>query len=246
MTTEKMLAFANDMKDIYKSKVSTDGMNTEEEKVLASIFPDFKRILDTISELQSDIEYSEVKKNGRGGERSRTAAAKKFLETIPESRIRSLYGYKEDEESGDIVLCNTYMMFKGDKIIGIPEVSKPESYFDYKNTIGRFEEYFCLHENDGVKLDIVSIKTNFKIAKTEKGGKKVSDALLYTISDSAVVSFDIADEEKVYFNAYLIILACGMIGGSDYTIHLGANKFSPCKIVGDRGITYICSFNKKY
>ena len=175
MTAEKTLEFA------YKMRKSLESRFTENEGVLPDdpeklskvreilipeLYPEYRDILDMISECEAEIAYNAAKSAGKPNEKKRTAAAKKLLKKSPRD---SLKGYKPTENG--IVICNGFIAFMGDSIIGIPEISDSD-YLD------RAKTFFTLPtEPAKLVLSPKSIISALKTAKAEFKDCKKSEEL---------------------------------------------------------------------
>jgi hypothetical protein len=247
MTTEKVLAFAYDMRKFYETYLEERDTlcipdNSEKLKkfrqILADLHPDYKSILNIISECENEIKYNQAKSKGNVNEKSRTSAALKMIKNCSKDNYK---GYKRLNDE-TICMCDGYVLFKGREIIGIEEVPYPHDFIDVNAIIPKYNTTKQV-------LDINDIKAKYKLAKTEypKSKLKQLGKSLISVTDNAIVCIETDDGQNVYFQSELIIQACDLIGGKDFTIQVDKGSRSHlkcCYIEGNSGVAVVVPFRK--
>lgn len=213
MRTEKMLELAYKFRNMIDSGTIDYSVKESVEK--------------TIEDLESELQYKDAKSQGRKGEKTRTSSAKKILK-YGISGNNVLEGYHSSAD-GTVIICNGYMIFDGDPVIGIPETPEPNSYPNFE----KVWDIDVVGEFDLSTDDISSIKARLTEGAAETGKRRAS-AILDSGSTKGVVVWKHSGEVANAFNADYIVWATDLLGGTEWHVKIGAHK-KPCIISGERG-----------
>ena len=237
MDERKMLEFAYKMRDIYEKNILVDfdpgqisymrERASKGEWKNALMYPEYGEIYDVILDLEDAIKYKEAKSMGRGGEKSRTAAAKKIIGMTSEGH-KNLMGYK-DNGDGTVTICNGYCIFTGDGVIGINEVPEPNTYPDFTR---QWPDDYGYKECHLTSDDITDIKNRLAEGKAVTGYRNPVDI---NRAGSNLGLF-ICGNERNYsaFNADYVLNGVKLLGGNEWILKFyGGNK--PSIIEGDHG-----------
>lgn len=224
MKTEKVLEFTYQMRKFYEGylmeKEDADFLKNETElkklrEMYSCIFEDYKAINTMINECEQEIAYAAAKSSGKKNEKKRTTAAKKVLKNAQKTNNEVLCGYKKLDD-GKIVVCDGYVLYMGEEIIGIEETKYPDKYMDISRV---FPQYNA--DENVFSLDLSTITSRLKIAKVEFKEHKRKFRRIWDATENSYVMFTNNDNQDVYFDSEQVVTACDMIGGDNYTIQIG-------------------------
>lgn len=237
MDAEKVLEFCYKMREIWeRQNIRGNDKNAllklrkeivMPKSTLKYSYPEYADICNMILELEDDIKYKEAKTLGRNNEKKRTSSAKKILGAGINGK-RALEGYK-DIGDGKVVICNGYILYEGDSIVGIQETPDPDSYPDFD----KMWNIDVVGEFDLTSDDIADIKARLTQGRIETGKRRAVN-IVNAGNDNGVVVWKHVGETANAFNADYIVWATEMLGGKEWHVKLGKHA-KPCTIEGERG-----------
>lgn len=244
MTTEKVLKFAYLMRESIESRLAETGGKLPEEpesldrfrsEVIPAFYPEYRNILDMIAECEAEIAYNTAKSEGKTNEKVRTSAAKYLIKNIRGNR-ETLNGQFPAPDG--IILCNGAVAFKGNPIIGIPEIPESNSEAHKKNVLPMFD----IPAEPAGTINPAEIKTRFKSAQAEFKGKKD----LYMLTDKAYIIVKDNNGIPFFYNSELIVPALDLIGKSENPLPVELtqhnHRFPMLKFNGECGTAIVSPF----
>lgn len=210
MTAEKTLKFAYLMRESIESRLAETGGKLPEEpeslnkfrkEVIPIFYPEYRKILDIIEECEAEISLAAAKAAGKTNEKVRTYAAKSLLKNIHGNR-ETLNGQFPTPDG--IIFCNGAVAFKGNPIIGIPELPENNNEVHKKNVLPMFD----IPTEPAGTINPAEIKARFKTAQAEFKGKKD----LYMLTDKAYIIIKDGNGIPFFYDSALIVPALDLIG----------------------------------
>lgn len=245
MNTKKMLEFAYSMRTMWENNFADgDDINSLRKMGMNGTIPvvipkydNYKKICDTINDLEHELEYNEAKSNGRKNEKTRTSAAKKLLKcgNFSTDSKNSLSGYLKKDD-GRIILCNGYVLCDIDPVIGIPETPDSARYPDFTKTWDINGENNTIITTD----DISGIKQRLSEGYAVSGTRDVME-MHWRGCDLGLFVIQGKDTYTA-LNANYVLWATDLLGGSEWRIKFDG-RINPCIIEGERGRILILPVN---
>lgn len=226
MDAKKMLEFAYKARDMFENAYLTAEQAHDMREIASRgewsrneiVYPEYGEIYEMINALEDEIKYKEAKASGKNSERKRTSAAKKILKSVISGNV-ALQGYKKINDK-EIALCNGYVLFVGDSVIGINETKKPDGFIDVDRV---WPQDYGYKETILTKEDVANIRSRYLEGRAETGLKKAEEI---TKAGSQKCLFFIGEskEECSAFNSDFILWASDLIGGDEMKLKYYGKK----------------------
>lgn len=151
-------------------------------------------------------------------------------------------------DDGNIAITDGTILYVGNMIADIDETEHPDNFC---NVVQFMDNAKYLETEFEIDLDIDDIKKKYKIAKENvklSGVKRITKAVYSYGEPDGEYKVTNDNNGEAYFNSELIIRACDIIGGGEFTMYVDNGRSiatKPALIKGENGSCIVMPFMKR-